>query len=358
MPPGHTYGWNPYVWLVYLGFFLLYPILRGDSLSQWLVTVVGVILFLGLYFRAFWTGGDELLLIIGGMTVMGLIYAPLNAGASAFFIYAAAFACDVGSSRRAFLVIVTIVAVVLVETWVLDLPPWFWIPATVFSFVVGGTNIHWADRRRAGERLRKVQGEMAAIAERDRIARDLHDLLGHNLSMIILKTELASKLFDRDRDRARAEIEQVESISRETLGRVREAVAGFRSQGLPNEVEFVRSNLESAGITTSVTMDAPLLSPAIENVAALFLREACTNIIRHSRAKHAWIEIEQDDGTCRLAIRDDGRGKIEREGFGIGGMRARIEAVGGSLDLENCDGTVLRATVPADGRNDDSRGHR
>lgn len=349
MPAGHTYGWMPYVWLVYLGFYLVYPLIGQPSPAEVALTVVGLVLFLVLYFRAFWAKGHELLAIIAAMTLLGAIYAPFNAGSSAFFIYAAAFACETGSASRAMAVLATITAVVLGEAWLLDLPPWFWIPASVIGLVVGSANIHWAERRRAEKRLQEFQKEMAAVNERDRIARDLHDLLGHNLSMIILKSELASKLFDRDPDRARKEIEQVETVSRETLGRIREAVTGFRSKGLAAEAEMVRANLEGAGIETRARVDAPVISVTNENVAALFLREACTNIIRHSRAKHAWIEVDRWNESCRLSVRDDGRGNIEREGFGITTMRARLEAVGGSLDLVSDHGTVLTATVPLAG---------
>lgn len=349
LPPGNKLGWTPYAWLVYLGFFLMYPIVGNVSSRVWLTTVVGVVIFLTLYFRAFWAGTAELLLIIAAITALGVIFAPSNPGASSFFIYAAAFACETGQPRRALAVIGLIVGVCLVESWLLDLPPWFWIPATVIGVVVGGVNIHWTERRRAEAHLRRIRNEMAAVAERERIARDLHDLLGHNLSMITLKTELASKLFERDPEKARMEIREVEAISRETLGRVREAVTGFRSRGLREEAEMVKQNLASAGIETELTIDPPTLGQAGENVVALFLREAGTNIIRHAGAKKAWIEIAQSDGRCEIEVRDDGRGEVREEGFGIRGMRTRIEAIGGTLDVASENGTTVHASIPLPG---------
>ena len=346
LPPGHTFGLTPFAWLAYLGFFLVYPFLADSTTTEWALMFVGVAIFLALYFRAYWVSGARLLAIVAAITLLGIMYAPINAGASAFFIYASAFAAETGPPRRAMVVIGAIVAASLIEAGWLDLPPWFWIPAAVISIVVGGVNIHWAEQRRVSARLRAVQDEMAAVAERDRIARDLHDLLGHNLSMIVLKSELATKLFERQPDRAKDEIAQVETISRETLSRVREAVTGFTSRDLDQEVAALKQNLESAGIRTRTDVQELSLTRTSETVAALFLREASTNIIRHSGARRAWIEIAQTDGLCRIVIGDDGRGGIREEGFGMRGMRARVEALGGVLELDSSSGTTLVATIP------------
>lgn len=346
LPPELSLGWAPFAWLSYLGFFLAYPVVHRASLGQWLVTLAGIAVFLVLYFRAFWSPPGELMMIIGAITAIGVVYAPFNGGASAFFIYAAAFACETGPPRRAVTVIGSVVAVCLAEAWLLDLPPWFWIPGAGISVVVGGVNIHWVEQRRHGARLRKVQDEMAAVAERDRIASELHDLLGHNLSMIILKAELASKIVGTDPIRARDEIADVERVSRETLSRVREAVRGYRSQGVQSEVELVRSSLAEAGIDTSVEIDPVRLDGTCETVAALFLREAGTNIIRHSGARRAWIAIAERPEHVELRVRDDGKGGAHRAGFGLSAMRARIEAVGGLLEIDGSEGTALAVRLP------------
>ena len=157
----------------------------------------------------------------------------------------------------------------------------------VVAAVVGGTNIHFAELRRKGDELRVAKEavvEMARIAERERIGRDLHDLLGHTLSVIVLKSELASKLADRDPARAVTEIRDVERISREALSEVRKAVRGFRSEGLPDALGNAERVLVAAGVRPVLDVDGIELEADEERVLAFALREAVTNVIRHARA--------------------------------------------------------------------------
>ena len=133
----------------------------------------------------------------------------------------------------------------------MSLSPSFWVPATVISILVGGSNIHFCEMRRKDRALIKAHEaaeHLATIAERERIARDLHDLLGHTLSVIVLKSELASKLADRDPTRAIREIRDVERISRDALAEVRQAVHGYRGERLDEEVATARRALDAAGV--------------------------------------------------------------------------------------------------------------
>ena len=118
-------------------------------------------------------------------------------GASVFFVYAACFVGEVGEPVIAVRYLAAVLAIIGIETWILNLHPSFWIPALVFSALMGGMDIHQAQRRRMNRKLLMAHEEieqLAKVAERERIGRDLHDLLGHTLSLIILKSELASKL--------------------------------------------------------------------------------------------------------------------------------------------------------------------
>ena len=154
------------------------------------------------------------------------------------------------------------------------------MPAAVFSLVIGGVCIHGAEVKRANARLRMAQEEverLAKTAERERIARDLHDVLGHTLSLITLKSELAGKLVGRDPERAGREIREVERISREALREVRTAVAGYRSEGLQAEMGRARLALESAGVRLEYFAAAGGAGPRAETVLALAMREAVTN---------------------------------------------------------------------------------
>ena len=129
------------------------------------------------------------------------------------------------------------------------------VPALVFTIVTGAANIFDAERERAQRRLRRADEEierLAALAERERIARDLHDLLGHTLSVIVVKSELAARLAERDPARAGEEMRDVERIGREALAEVRAAVVGYRAQGLRGELDGARRALAAAGVEATV----------------------------------------------------------------------------------------------------------
>jgi two-component system sensor histidine kinase DesK len=187
---------------------------------------------------------------------------------------------------------------------------------------------------------------LAKTAERERIARYLHDLLGHTLSLITLKSELAGKLIEDDPERAGREIREVERISREALREVRTAVAGYRSAGIAEELERTRLALEAADVQLEYFAAPVELQPAQETVLALALREAVTNVIRHAAARTCRVALEQTAVEVRLEVRDDGRGGSAPEGIGLASMRERVEALGGRLERPAGNGTSLRIVLP------------
>jgi two-component system, NarL family, sensor histidine kinase DesK len=222
--------------------------------------------------------------------------------------------------------------------------------------------------------LRQAREEVAkhaASEERLRLARDMHDLTGQSLSMITLKSELAVRLLERlpegpDRDRVTDEIQQVAAVSRQTLHDIREAISGYRRPTLAVEIITARTALESAGIAPHDDSELALLSgtfdPDAEAALAWCLREAVTNVIRHSGAKTCFISLGRSDGSLSLQVRDDGRGCPARDPdrpaespaespsntcTGLRGMSERLGAVGGGLELRpGTQGFCLVATVP------------
>ena len=349
LPRNFESGWLPYVWLVYSGYFLLAPILGRPTALDWALTFAGFLAFLVLYFAGHWLRGKRVLWVAGGILLLGVLYIPFNPGASCFFIYAAAFLGYAGPPRFAVVCLLVLLAVLGLEIWLLDLPVYAWLPAAVFSVIIGGVNIHQAEVSRANARLRLTQDEverLAKTAERERIARDLHDVLGHTLSVIALKSELAGKLVERDPERAGAEIREVERISREALREVRSAIAGYRSEGLQAELARARLALESSGIKLEYFVQPVEPGPARETVLALALREAVTNVIRHSGAKTCRISLQQEDGEVVLKVRDDGRGGASPFGIGLSSMRERVEGLGGRMERLVEGGTALIVALP------------
>jgi two-component system sensor histidine kinase DesK len=231
----------------------------------------------------------------------------------------------------------------------LPIPSPTWITAFVVSTPIGLSNMFFAQKHRDNAKLQRAHDEiehLAKIAERERIARDLHDVLGHTLSLITLKSELAGKLIDRDPARAKEEIRAVEATARQALSEVRQAVVGYRAKSLNEEFKLAKSTLETAGLKVDCEAMTVPLQPAQESVLGLALREAVTNIVRHARAQTCRLRLAQNNGHCLLEIADDGSGGTLTEGNGLRGMRERVEAVGGSLVRNSEQGTKILITVP------------
>ena len=200
--------------------------------------------------------------------------------------------------------------------------------------------------------LRRSDAEilrLATLAERERIGRDLHDLLGHTLSVVALKSELARKLIDRDLDAARREIHEVERVARDSLAQVRNAVSGIRNTALSAELVAATALLEAQGVKVKCETENVKLPHDRETALALSLREAATNIRRHASATGVTIRVRNEPKSVIVEVADDGRGGRIVPGNGLNGMRERLDSVGGTLALMPNEegGTLLRASVPA-----------
>jgi two-component system sensor histidine kinase DesK len=173
---------------------------------------------------------------------------------------------------------------------------------------------------------------LAVSEERLRFARDLHDLLGHSLSVVVLKSELAGRLLNRDPERAGTEIADINRVSRESLREVREAVAGYRQPTLNSEIEGARSALRAAGIQLKAEDGVGSVPPKVEMVLAWAVREGATNVVRHSEANRCTIRTMREDHTAILEVVDDGRGCAEVPlGHGLTGLTERVAERGGRL---------------------------
>ena len=355
----HRAGWA-WIYLIYTGFLFLDPLLE-PSLHLWLECLLVFAIFFGIYavyFRACDEGRPTRYWMIFATFLLGLLTFPWNPGACTFFVYTASFlAFTIPSIRRVVCLIAVECVLVLGESYYFSAPGhlfrirWENVVIAIFLvLVVGGGNILVAEQRRADARLRVAHEEnakLAAVAERERIARDLHDVLGHTLSVIVLKAELARKLIARDPERASLEIADVETTARTALSEVREAIVGYRAQGLDAELALARRTLAAAGVTLLCEADPATVAPALrvteETVLSLTVREAVTNIVRHAEATRCRIGLDRTpDGFHALFIEDDGPHPIRHEGNGLRGMRERVQALGGRFQLINTAGNPHR----------------
>jgi len=203
----------------------------------------------------------------------------------------------------------------------------------------------------ANQQLSQAREQIAHLAvgeERLRFARDLHDLIGHSLSVIALKSELAGRLIKNTPGLAAHEVEDIEKVARDALREVREAVAGYRQPTLAAELAGAHEALTAAGIEYHVDQDHAPLPPSVEGVLAWTVREGVTNVMRHSQAQRCAIRISSKDGRATVEVVDNGRGGTLEAGSGLRGLRERVFERGGALTAEPLphEGFRLRVTLP------------
>jgi two-component system sensor histidine kinase DesK len=204
----------------------------------------------------------------------------------------------------------------------------------------------------------------AAVEERLRLARDLHDLLGHTLSLIVLKSELAGRLVNKEPGHAAQEIRELETVARQALREVRQAVAEYRQLTLYGELDGARQMLEAAGITFALQNTIDAMPPSIEAVLAWVVREGVTNVIRHSRAHQCTMRLTRDERFIWAEITNDGcfeqTDEDQRAGSGLSGLTERVTAQGGTLQVmpATTNGTrtfALRVALPISGNANEKR---
>jgi two-component system sensor histidine kinase DesK len=299
------------------------------------------------YFHGYRVRGRALLPVIAVQVLLGVVLMT-RPGGFVFFVYAASFAAQLGSDREAVRAIGAVAAVALAVAAISGAPPFIALAAPGLSIMVGAATFQQMQMRRANEslvRAREQVERLAAVAERERIARDLHDILGHTLSLIVLKSELAAKLAPRDATRAAREMRDVEEVSRKALRQVRDAIRGYRAS-LADEVAQSHTLLDAAGIRSTFATDPAAVDRAEEEVLAFALREAVTNVVRHARAKACRVALRTSAGECVLEVEDDGTGGAAPDGSGLRGMRERVAALDGSVvRTRGADGIGTRLEV-------------
>jgi len=351
-------GKLPYLWATSLAFLLFkyfYSTIDPLELAMLGVTVA---LFLPLYLVSFWTGGRNAVLCILAACAFGMLWAPHNNGAGTFFIFAAGMCGRLAPGRNAPRMLILVLGLATATGWLLaENGPSFLLAPWAVGLSVGVASIMEGGLRASRKQLLRKQEEVehiARIAERERISRDLHDLLGHSLSLIALKAELAGKLAGRDVEACKREIADIEASARRALAEVRTAVTGYRDSGLPGALASARASLAAAGVELREDVAQFALAPALEHVLALALREAVTNVVRHAGATRCTVRLALEEGSAVLRVADDGdrlrAGDEVRVGNGLTGMRERAASLGGRLVVGVENGLRLELRLPVKDR--------
>lgn len=348
--------WVDAIHLLWTLWVFLTPLFGGGYTWRWAaLTLLTYPVFLVLYAGVLLAPRSHAPRYALSMVVLGLVPLAWYPSAVSYFI----FGCvTLRVSRRSgygrYLLQLVGLNALFVVVGLLAHYPWqalIWIPsmAMIISLVV---NFETASHEQDAA-LQLSQDEvrrLAATAERERIGRDLHDLLGHTLSLITLKLELSRKLADRDPVGSRREVDEAETIARQALAEVRSAVTGIRASDLAAELASARLLLEYQYVHLHYAPPPPMPVDT-ERALSLVLREAVTNIARHAQARQAWITFEQDGRSLLMQIRDDGRGGVHVDGNGLTGMRERVAALRGTLVMQSAKGegtcVTVRVTLPA-----------
>lgn len=334
----HKYKYLPYINLVYL-MFLFFPLFFNPRLDNIhiIATLASLAVFLPLHFMSYSSSSRVAILIAATMVLLCYALLPLNYGANTYLIYGVITAAYVYKARNALIFLSIALVLMGIQAYWLKFPVVFFAATAIMSSMLVFYTLYSRNVERSNQSLRLSQQEvqrLAQSAERERIGRDLHDVLGHTLSLIVMKSELASRLFERDPNAAITQIREVENVARDALGQIRTAVAGIRLAGFEAELANARLSLLSADIQLHYQLISVELSNEVETVLALAVREAVTNIIRHSNAQRVEIELIQSKSTLQLQISDDGKNKLVVPGHGLSGMRERLELLGGRLEID------------------------
>ncbi|MDT7782626.1 MAG: two-component system, NarL family, sensor histidine kinase DesK [Pseudonocardiales bacterium] len=317
---------------------LCYPFLAAAGVNQYahgVGLVLGYLLlvavsacYLGVVLASIRSAWRIYWSLVALMTLLAVLLAPL--AHEMVFILAAMIvpsaAARVGAWTASALVVLGAAACVLVPMavgWNTE-ASWYFAVAVVFTALL----VHAFSRTAtANQQLREAQAEVARLAseaERDRIARDLHDLLGHSLTAITVKSALARRL---EPLAARAEMESVEQLARQALADVRAAVSGYQDVTLAGELARGRELLRAAGVAADLPTAVDAVPVERQELFGWVVREGVTNVVRHARAGRCTVELT----ASTVEVRDDGVGGATGAGSGLDGLRARVTAAGGAL---------------------------
>ena len=332
------------VWLAFLG----YPV--GDIFSRphstaWLVAAwVSLLMFVAVYLGTLWRAV--------GTDLRGPLTPPvgwLAALISLTFAMVAAFGAPWGGviiylgvatglslpPRSAFFVLAAIAAGTIAVGVVVGASASRLAFAVFLTTALGVSMLGVRRMFHLIVELREARDEVArltATEQQARFARDLHDVLGHNLSVIALKSQVARRTIERDPDTASAALTDIEAVARQSLSDVRDLVAGYRQRSLAEEVAVADELLGAAGIERAIDSPAEVPDGVAGELLAWALREGTTNVIRHSHAAHCRITVTLDDRYAGLQIEDDGRGSApDTNGSGLRGLSERLAAAGGTV---------------------------
>ncbi|MFF9894456.1 sensor histidine kinase [Streptomyces longispororuber] len=359
LTPGPPNGFALLPWLL-MGLGAFSHLLQGRTANPWIATAALLAfnsLYVAIAFRAFDRAKREARSTLAALGALGLLAVGLAAGyGGSWLMFLPLFGLAVGAvvrGRRLGPVSLALSTLAGAVAGIRD--GWDGLNiayGTFLSTMVTAAILSLSEAVRDLRAAREELARRAVAEERLRFSRDLHDLLGHTLSVVVVKSEAARRLAPRDLDAALGQIADIETVGRQALTEIREAVTGYREASLAAELDRARDLLDAAGVETAVRQSGPPLDPRPAALLGWVVREAVTNVVRHARAARCTIEVTGTAEQTRLVIADDGRGVGSTPpGSGLKGLAERIAAAGGSLESGPGPrgGFRVTAVVPSEG---------
>lgn len=327
-----------WVYLINLAFYFIPLFLQPMPAWHIILSLAVLVPFIYSYFWAHRspseTAYQPILLIIA----LASLITPINIGSLSLFTFAGFFIGFNYSLSKALASLLGLAALLTLLSLTLDLHYYFVVYGVALITGVGFFGVAERKRVEAKRAQRQSQQEirqLATMLERERIARDLHDIMGHSLSSISLKAELARKLLAKEQiDLASAELAELEIIARESLNQIRQTVSGYKHKGLDATLTHLCQVLRDKGMAVTLSGELPPQPKAVETQLILSLTELCNNIMRHSQGDSCDISLSSSPSGVCIAVTDNGKLPELSEGNGLTGIRERLSSFGGTLSIE------------------------
>ncbi|EOP34434.1 sensor histidine kinase [Bacillus toyonensis] len=354
--PKHM-GFFPYMWLVYL----LFPIYNLTQVSGWkLVMGIGMLIVFIITYRQLYFVQKTFVLWAFIQMILTFLFAIFYNPFMIFFGFFTASAMGFAPSKKVFRVLLCLLVVMLgafvfvnmnqlTPANLVNIVPMF-ILMLLTPFGMRNFNQKKMLKNQLNEANEQIK-DLVKREERQRIARDLHDTLGHTLSLITLKSQLVEKLIVKNPERASVEAKEITQTSRTALKQLRELISDMRMITVEEELEQIKVILQAANIELEIEQEASAssLSPIEQNILGMCLREAVTNVVKHSKATQCTVSVLESQGELILKVEDNGIGLEDQnnDGNGIRGMKERIALIDGFVELNTIhSGTLLTVKVP------------
>lgn len=345
------YSAKSWIWLVF-SLWYFFPVYYMDHSPLGRVLLIGVyFVFVSLYLWAITLTPKQVWKPILGIVVLALVITPYTPGSGTFFSYIG-FLVGFSYRTKIWLIVTTLLTFTIAGLhFYFQYPlPYFAFPALSGLITIG--IVGYIEKLRLEARLSQFKShqeieQLAVIAERERIARDLHDILGHTLSSIALKAELAEKLLQQEKhEHAKQHLSELHQIARNSLSLVRQTVSGYKHRGLSGEVMELCDKLRQNGFVVDLNGEIPQLTPRAETAIILALTELTTNVLRHSNGNHCQIEFQQECNKILVRMRDNGEVENLTPGNGLQGIQERLHALAGELQSSIHAGCEFVISLP------------